>query len=105
MNDKKIALVTGANKGLGFETARQLAQQGIKVLLGARDAKKGEEAANKLRAENLDVQFLKLDVTDAATHETTQKFIEENFGRLDILINNAGVSLDKEIPASQGTQE
>lgn len=58
MNEKKVALVTGANKGIGYETARQLAQKGITVLLGARDEVKGEEAAKELRNENLDVRFL-----------------------------------------------
>ncbi len=61
MNTKGIALVTGANKGIGFETVRQLAGQGITVLLGARDEKRGAEAANKLKAEGLDVQFLQID--------------------------------------------
>jgi NAD(P)-dependent dehydrogenase (short-subunit alcohol dehydrogenase family) len=102
---KKIALVTGANKGIGFETARQLAAKGITVLLGARDTQKGEEVAKKLRDENLDVQFIQLDVTDPAARENTRKFIEENFGRLDILVNNAGVALDFEVLASQGTAE
>jgi NAD(P)-dependent dehydrogenase (short-subunit alcohol dehydrogenase family) len=105
MSDKKVALVTGANKGIGFETARQLAAQGITVLLGARDAQRGEEAAKQLKAENLDVRFLRLDVNDTQTHEAARKFIEENFGRLDILVNNAGVSLDAQVPASQGTLE
>jgi NAD(P)-dependent dehydrogenase (short-subunit alcohol dehydrogenase family) len=105
MSDKKIALVTGANKGIGFEIARQLAKQGNTVLLGARNEKKGEAATEKLRAENLDVRFLKLDVSNPETHESTRKYIEENFGKLDILVNNAGVSLDNQVPASQGTLE
>jgi NAD(P)-dependent dehydrogenase (short-subunit alcohol dehydrogenase family) len=105
MSSKKIALVTGANKGIGFETARQLAKQGITVLLGARDERKGEEATGKLRSEDLDVRFLKLDVSDTAAHETARRFIEENFGRLDILVNNAGVSLDAGVLASEGTLE
>jgi NAD(P)-dependent dehydrogenase (short-subunit alcohol dehydrogenase family) len=105
MSNEKIALVTGANKGIGFEIARQLAKQGIIVLLGARDEHRGESAAEKLQSENLDARFLKLNVSDPETHETARQFIEENFGRLDILVNNAGVSLDKEIPVSQGTLE
>ena len=68
-SNKKIALVTGANKGIGYETARQLASQGITVLIAARDEQRGEEAAAKLRAEGLDVQFLRLDVNDHTTHE------------------------------------
>ena len=63
-NTSKIALITGANKGLGFEMARQLGQAGVTVVLAARDPKKGETAAEKLRGEGLDVHFLKLDVTE-----------------------------------------
>jgi NAD(P)-dependent dehydrogenase (short-subunit alcohol dehydrogenase family) len=104
-NNKKIALVTGANKGIGFETARQLAKQGITVLLGARDEQKGSEAAVNLQNEGLDVQFLQLDVNDQASHQNAAKFIEDNFGRLDILINNAGIARDFQIPASQSAVE
>jgi NAD(P)-dependent dehydrogenase (short-subunit alcohol dehydrogenase family) len=93
-NTKKIALVTGANKGLGLEMARQLGQAGVKVLVGARDPQKGEEAADKLRREGLDAQSLKLDVTDKTDQAAASKFVQEKFGRLDILINNAGVALD-----------
>lgn len=95
MSDKKVALITGANRGIGFETARQLGQQGIKVLLGARNEERGSEAATKLRDEGLDVEFIKLDVDDEKTHEAAVKHIGENFGRLDILINNAGIYLDQ----------
>ncbi|MGH9899750.1 MAG: SDR family oxidoreductase [Pyrinomonadaceae bacterium] len=106
MNEKKIALVTGANKGIGFETARQLAQKGITILLGARDKQRGAEAAKKLHDEGLDVQFLQIDLNDEKTHEIAAKFITENFGRLDILVNNAAVLLEQSadrgiLPASQ----
>jgi NAD(P)-dependent dehydrogenase (short-subunit alcohol dehydrogenase family) len=93
-NAKKVALITGANKGLGFEMARQLAQAGVKVVLAARDPQKGQTAADNLQKEGLDVQFLKLDVTDKQDRIAAAAFLEKNFGRLDILINNAGVSLD-----------
>ncbi|WP_246275820.1 SDR family NAD(P)-dependent oxidoreductase, partial [Brasilonema bromeliae] len=93
-NDKKIALVTGANKGLGFEISRQLAKQEITVLIGARDESKGAEAAEKLQAQGLDVQSIKLDVTDISSIATAAKNIEEHFGKLDILVNNAGIFLD-----------
>ncbi len=105
MSEKKIALVTGANKGIGFETVRQLAQQGITVLLGARDEQKGSEAAKQLQSENLDVQFLQLDVNDHASRQNAAKFIEENFGRLDIFVNNAGIAKDFGVAASAGTLE
>jgi NAD(P)-dependent dehydrogenase (short-subunit alcohol dehydrogenase family) len=91
-NAKQIALITGANKGLGFEMARQLGQAGVTVVLAARDPQKGEAAAAKLRAEGFDVQFLKLDVTDKADLASASAFLEKKFGRLDILINNAGIS-------------
>jgi NAD(P)-dependent dehydrogenase (short-subunit alcohol dehydrogenase family) len=91
---KRIALVTGANKGLGFEMARQLGQAGVTVFLAARDPQKGEAAAAKLRGEGLDARSLKLDVTDKRDHAAASAFLEKNFGRLDILINNAGISAE-----------
>ncbi len=93
-NAKKVALVTGANKGLGYEMARQLAQTGITVVLAARDQAKGESAAEKLKAEGLDVRFLKLDVTNKKDYADAAAYLEKNFGKLDILINNAGISAD-----------
>ncbi|HQU82328.1 MAG TPA: SDR family NAD(P)-dependent oxidoreductase, partial [Pyrinomonadaceae bacterium] len=87
MSEQKIALITGANRGIGFETARQLGQQGIKVLIGARSEEKGIEAESKLKAEGFDAEFVLLDVDDEATHETAAKFIDEKYGKLDILIN------------------
>lgn len=92
---KKIALVTGANKGIGLETARQLARDhGLTVLLGARDQTRGEEAAAKLRAEGLDVQFLAINPTDEASVTAAAKEVESRFGHLDVLVNNAGVLLE-----------
>lgn len=103
---QKVALVTGANRGIGFETSRQLAKQGITVLMGVRDRGKGEEAAAQLRSEGLNVRFVHLDVNDAHTHDTAAAFIEEKFGKLDILVNNAAVNLElaadnSVLPASQ----
>lgn len=97
MTEKKIALVTGANKGIGFETSRQLAQLGIKVLLGARDEKKGIAAAEKLQAEGLAVEPVQLDVTRPDDISRARAMIEKNFGCLDILVNNAG-TVHKEEP-------
>jgi NAD(P)-dependent dehydrogenase (short-subunit alcohol dehydrogenase family) len=90
----KIALVTGANKGIGFETARQLARSGgVHVILAARDRAKGVAAALTLQSEGLDVEALTLDVTDAASIAAAAKDTDRKFGRLDILINNAGISV------------
>lgn len=105
MSQKKIALVTGANKGIGFETVRQLAAKGIFVLLGARDEKRGAEAAAQLKQEGLDVEFLQVDVNDVASQEKAAQFIAEKYGKLDILVNNAGVAKDFQVPASQGSLE
>jgi NAD(P)-dependent dehydrogenase (short-subunit alcohol dehydrogenase family) len=95
MANKKVALITGANKGLGFEMAKQLAGSGVTVILAARDAQKGEAAAARLRAQGFDAQSLKLDVTNYQDHAAAAAFIEKNFGRLDILINNAGIAGDE----------
>ena len=89
--DTKVALVTGANKGIGLETARQLGRQGITVLIGARDAAKGEEAAKSLTSEGIDARALMLDVTDDASIHAAVAQVAQEFGHLDILINNAGL--------------
>jgi NAD(P)-dependent dehydrogenase (short-subunit alcohol dehydrogenase family) len=94
------ALVTGANKGIGFEIARQLGQQGYTVLLGARDTTRGEQAAAKLRNEGLEAHFLPLDVSDDSSITAAAATIRERFGALDMLVNNAGVQLD-DLPPSQ----
>ncbi|MEU4821059.1 SDR family oxidoreductase [Actinomadura sp. NPDC023710] len=88
----QIALITGANKGIGLETARILGRGGAAVLLGARSAERGEPAAAALAAEGIDARFVRLDVTDADTVEAAAKWIDAEFGRLDILVNNAGIT-------------
>jgi NAD(P)-dependent dehydrogenase (short-subunit alcohol dehydrogenase family) len=90
----KIALITGANKGIGLETARQLGKLGVTVLVGARDLAKGEEAAEVLRGIGVDARAVKLDVVDAKDRAAVAESIEKEFGKLDILINNAGLMLD-----------
>jgi NAD(P)-dependent dehydrogenase (short-subunit alcohol dehydrogenase family) len=90
---QQVALITGANKGLGLEIARQLGQQGLTVVLGARQGKAAAPAA-ALRAEGLDAHDITLDVTSAADIATLPTFFETQFGRLDVLVNNAGVQLD-----------
>jgi NAD(P)-dependent dehydrogenase (short-subunit alcohol dehydrogenase family) len=89
----KIALVTGANKGIGFETVRQLAKAGVHTILASRDSAKGAAAAQKLKAEGLDVEMLALDVNDQASIEAAAKAVGSKHGHLDILINNAGVGI------------
>ena len=91
MVDKKVALVTGANKGIGLEIGRQLGGHGFRVVLAARDAAKVEEAASRLKGEGLDVHGVVLDVTDPIAAEAAARRVDEQFGRLDVLVNNAGV--------------
>lgn len=91
----KVALITGANKGIGLETARQLGALGITVLVGARDLKKGEAAAAELKREGIDACAIKLDVVDADDRKAAAAMIEKEFGHLDILVNNAAINLDQ----------
>jgi NAD(P)-dependent dehydrogenase (short-subunit alcohol dehydrogenase family) len=96
---KQIALVTGANKGIGFEVARQLAASGCIVLLGARNESLGKEAAAKLVAEGLGMRFVPIDVTQLSTINAAAESISRDFGRLDILVNNAGINDPADGPA------
>src|SRR5262249_18407728 len=91
----KIALVTGANKGIGLEIARALGASAGTVLIGARNAEAGEAAAAQLRGEGFDARFQAIDVTNAASIKAAADRITRDWGRLDILVNNAAVSLDK----------
>jgi NAD(P)-dependent dehydrogenase (short-subunit alcohol dehydrogenase family) len=87
---RKVALVTGANKGIGFEVAHQLAVSGCIVLLGARNQAAGEEAAARLK--RYDVRYLAIDLDDSATIAIAARAIDADFGHLDILVNNAGIA-------------
>jgi len=89
---KKIALITGANRGIGFETAKQLGEQGVTVVLGSRKLSDAEGAAAKLKAQGIDAYAIQLDVTKPADRAAAYKFLDEKFGKLDILINNAGIA-------------
>ena len=95
-----VALITGANKGIGLETARQLGGQGITVLIGARDAAKGEQAAADLKAEGITAYAVTVDVTDTTSVAAAVSKVEAQFGKLDILVNNAGVLADRDATAS-----
>jgi NAD(P)-dependent dehydrogenase (short-subunit alcohol dehydrogenase family) len=91
---KKVALISGANKGIGLETARQLGKLGITVVLGARDLEKGQAAAEQLGAEGIDARAVKLDVVDSRDISAVADFLATDFGVLDILVNNAGISTE-----------
>lgn len=102
MSESRIALITGANKGIGLETARQLGRLGIITLIGARDRARGEHAVQTLRAERVDARFVHLDVADDQSVALAAKTIERDLGRLDILVNNAAVMFHGEdgLPSS-----
>lgn len=97
---KKIALVTGANKGIGFEIARQLAEAGTTVILGARNLQRGQDAASHLEKAGLAVEAIEIDLTDEATIASATETIAAKYGRLDILINNAGIVDSEDGPPS-----
>lgn len=97
---KKVALVTGANKGIGLGIARELGKAGMLVLLGARDAGLGEKAAANLREEKLDVRFVLVDLVRPETIKTAAASIEAQFQRLDVLVNNAGIADQADGPPS-----
>ncbi|TWJ00632.1 NAD(P)-dependent dehydrogenase (short-subunit alcohol dehydrogenase family) [Mucilaginibacter frigoritolerans] len=103
----KIALITGANRGLGFEIARQLGKRQIKVLIGARNAAAGQAAVNGLIAEGIDALFILLDITETNSIDKAVRIVTEKFGYLDILVNNAArlpKATDSGLP-SQVSQE
>src|SRR6476646_4381857 len=92
--DRQVAVVTGANRGLGLETARQLAKQGVYVIVTSRDAAKGQAVVEQLQAEGLEVGYHPLDVTDAGSVQQLAQFVRDRFGHLESLVNNAGIGID-----------
>lgn len=94
-NNTPIALVTGATDGIGKETARQLARNGVQVIVGARSVEKGEGVLAEFKADGLEMELVQLDVTSDESVENAAREIEARHGRLDILVNNAGVALDR----------
>jgi NAD(P)-dependent dehydrogenase (short-subunit alcohol dehydrogenase family) len=93
--DRPVALVTGANKGIGEAVAAGLARRGLRVALGARDPQRGRTAEARLRDEGLDVHFVALDVDDDASVTAAVATIEHDFGRLDVVVNNAALKLER----------
>lgn len=94
--DRKIILVTGSNKGIGFEIVRQLCTLGHEVVLTARDRKKGWDAVARLKLENLSVHFIELDITKEQSIQQAFNSIKSSFGKLDVLINNAAILLKQD---------
>jgi NAD(P)-dependent dehydrogenase (short-subunit alcohol dehydrogenase family) len=90
----RVALVTGANRGIGLEVARQLAMRGFTTILGARDLQKGEEAASSLRQSGLKVIPIQLNVTEQQSIDAAKHLVEERFGKLDVMVNNAAILYD-----------
>jgi len=109
MREKKIALVTGANKGIGVEVARQLARAGFRVFLGARNVEAGRAAVEKLNSEiggaSAVVAFLEIDISDAASIRRAAEEFATQADRLDVLVNNAGILLDEDKSALTLTPE
>jgi NAD(P)-dependent dehydrogenase (short-subunit alcohol dehydrogenase family) len=96
--NEKIVLITGANRGIGFETARQLAGKDFIVIIGARSEANGAEAVEKLKAEGFNADYVKLDTTDAETIKSAAQTVGEKYGKLDVLVNNAGIFVDFGVP-------
>ena len=90
---EKVAFITGANRGIGFETSKKLAESGIKVILGSRDLNKGEEAVKKLSNFGIDADLVQYDAFDDDAPQKVYDYILEKYKKLDILVNNAGVLL------------
>jgi NAD(P)-dependent dehydrogenase (short-subunit alcohol dehydrogenase family) len=101
LSQKKIALVTGANRGLGFEISRQLARQNIRVVMGVRDTIKSQETVNQLLQDGFDVELQWLEVTNSESIKAINNYLAKTYGKLDILINNAGICLDSGVQPSE----
>jgi NAD(P)-dependent dehydrogenase (short-subunit alcohol dehydrogenase family) len=98
MPNEPVVVVTGANRGIGFEISRQLATRGAQVVLTARKSRAGKAAVKELAAQNLTVQFRPLDVTSGKSIVALREFLKRTYGRLDVLINNAGIIASGDAP-------
>ena len=96
MPEKTVAFITGGNRGIGFETAKQLGKQKIVVVIGSRDSENGQKAVSDLAELGIEADFIQFDVTSKTSHASAYTYFENKFGRLDILINNAGILLEGE---------
>ena len=94
-SSEKVAFITGANRGIGFETAKGLGALGITVVLGARDITKGEAAASQLKALGYNAEAIHYDANQSESVETVYEYLNKHYGRLDILVNNAGINQEQ----------
>jgi len=94
-HEGKVALITGANRGIGFETARKLGELGITVIIGARDLAKGRDAAQRLKAQGIKAEAIAYDAAQANSADSVYEYINKTFGKLDILVNNAGAATEQ----------
>jgi NAD(P)-dependent dehydrogenase (short-subunit alcohol dehydrogenase family) len=104
---EKVAFITGGNRGLGFETARQLGAAGVEVIIGSRDQSSGEQALQKLRAEGYEADMIVFDVTKPVDHRLAEMYFGSHFDRLDILVNNAGAAAEpfsSKLPANSAAE-
>jgi NAD(P)-dependent dehydrogenase (short-subunit alcohol dehydrogenase family) len=102
MASETVALITGGNKGIGLETARQLGKLGISVVIGSRDLEKGVAAANRLKGQGIQADAIRFDVTQPADYKAAYDYLDKRFGRLDILVNNAAIQKES-FPAPNNT--
>jgi NAD(P)-dependent dehydrogenase (short-subunit alcohol dehydrogenase family) len=89
---QKVAFITGGNRGIGFQTALDLKNEGVKVVIGSRDPDQGDKAVEKLRAAGVDADALKFDINSQTDHQAAYDYFDSKYGRLDILVNNSGIA-------------
>lgn len=94
-HEGKVAFITGANRGIGYETAKGLGELGITVVIGARDLAKGQAAAKQLQAFGIKAEAIAYDASQPASGDAAYEYFDQNFGKLDILVNNAGMLIEQ----------